>query len=443
MRHVGDKITADVLQPLHGGHVVQNDHRPALSRKIPQRRAPQADRPIAGAAEQEIILDRLAAVDRPQGKPPQIGVTDHLLQRAADGAIRVDGEQFRRRSVDSHDPLPGVDGEHALDHAAEHRLLLAALSADREPAFHELLAKRGDRVGEFGELRRLRGRNGSTCIAVGQPGCGQREIGHRSSQSVGNREAGGQSRRCPREEAEQQPSQGPRQLGVGVDRVCGDADDARGLASGTDGRGHDENAFAGSRIIAAGSGDPSGGSLLDKCISRRRTLSNDAARSGRGQHGSVRGEEVQAGPHAADHPPCGIGERGGIERVDAIGKDRGQPRRHVGHPLQLGGIGQPGQLHACQPEAADQACCDQRAEAREHMPDEPRAGHEKLRKSCEGLRTTRTDRKRLRTETRVTPGTGIPRHGRFRCRNRTRRVSCAGRRLGRPPSAPSQDNPPP
>ena len=67
----------------------------------------------------------------------------------------------------------------------------------------------------------------------------------------------------------------------------------------------------------------------------------------------------------------------------------------------------------------------------------------KLRESCEGLRTTGTDWEGLSTETRATPGTGIPRHGRFRCRTRTRRVSCAGRRLARPQTAPSQDNPPP
>ena len=150
MRHVGHEIATNVLQTLHVGDVVQHDHRPTLSRQIPQCRAPQSNRAVAGPAEQEIVFDRLAAVDRPQCESPQVGVADDLLQGAADGAGRVDCQQFRRGSVDADHPLSGVNGEDALDHAAQHRLLLRALPADRKPTLDELFTQRPDRLSEFG-----------------------------------------------------------------------------------------------------------------------------------------------------------------------------------------------------------------------------------------------------------------------------------------------------
>ena len=179
VRHVGHKIPADVFQPLQVGDVVEHDDRAPFAGDIAERRATDADRAVAGAAQDDVILHRLATVDGQEGEPPQVGVAHHFLQRLEEHAVDIEAEQIGRTLIDAHDPLPRVDREHALDHAAEHRLLLRALPADREPAFHQLVADRLDRVGQVGKLGRLRHREPRLEFSAGHPRRGLGELTQR------------------------------------------------------------------------------------------------------------------------------------------------------------------------------------------------------------------------------------------------------------------------
>ena len=186
VRHVGDKVAADVLQPLHVGDVVEHDHRSPFARRVAQGRAAEADRAVADPVEDQIVLDRLAAVDCQQREAAEIRIADHLLQGAADDPLQIDVEQVGGRPVDAQHPLPGVDRHDALDHAAEDGLLLGALAADRQAALDELFAEQAEGGGDVGELHQVGGRERSVDMAGGELHGGVPQLGHRPRRAAGD-----------------------------------------------------------------------------------------------------------------------------------------------------------------------------------------------------------------------------------------------------------------
>ena len=98
----------------------------------------------------------------------QVGVADDLLHGAALGRLRLDAEQARGGGVDGDDALVGVHGEHALDHAREHRLALVALAGERADLLVELVGHVVEALGHGREL--LGARHGELVreVAAGQ-----------------------------------------------------------------------------------------------------------------------------------------------------------------------------------------------------------------------------------------------------------------------------------
>jgi hypothetical protein len=116
------------------------------------------------------------------------------VERAADDPLEVHPQQVGGRPVDAQHPLPGVDRQHALDHASQHRLLLRALPADGQAALHELLAEQAEGAGDVGQFRQPgRGQRGVDPPG-GQLRGGVPQFEHRPGGPAGEEVAGGERR---------------------------------------------------------------------------------------------------------------------------------------------------------------------------------------------------------------------------------------------------------
>ena len=267
----------------------------------------------------------------------------------------IDPEEVGRRAVDAHDPLTGVDGEHPLDHAPQHGLLLRPLATDRQPPFDQLATERLDGSGKLRNLRDIGRRQGDLDRPGGYLGGGIRQIFERPRHPADEEPPGQQRSHPPQEGSRDQPSLGEGKPGIGRFCVAGDTDDGRRPPRPHDRTDHRHRPAGVRRIVAprcrAASVERLGqrpgieplpvgarGRALS-CGCRHNSLSNrveDFDERPRGIPGAAR--------EFRDPRPIG----GGV-----VGKNGRQPAGCLDQLLHLHRVGQTGHLYGGEPLAAD------------------------------------------------------------------------------------------
>ena len=152
---VGDEVAPHRLEPLEARHVVEHDdgaHVVSVVVPVQQRAVGLEVALLRPDAHHDVGLHRTVAVQRLRHHVLEVGVADDLLDRLALGRRGIGVQEARGGRVHGDHPLVDVDGEHALDHAGEHRLALVALVGEPAQLVVQLCGHLVDALGHRREL---------------------------------------------------------------------------------------------------------------------------------------------------------------------------------------------------------------------------------------------------------------------------------------------------